>query len=114
MDTTSGINGLNTTHEEGYLCLHPGALPERETCYFTSNRDGSFDIYKAVGEPNRRIETSDSLQVTKMEVLSGSSDDKCPYIINNTMVFTSNRPGGKGGFDLYYTGLNKRGGNLSE
>jgi hypothetical protein len=173
MDATSGIKGLNTIHNEGYLCLHPGVLPDRETGYFNSDRGGSFDIYKVVGEVNRKIETSDSLQVSKMEVLSSAFDDKCPYIVSNIMVFTSNRdggyggydlwysvfeegtwsapvnfgpaintaydefrpiiiptwpelflndmlifssnrPGGKGGFDLYYTGLNKRGGNLGE
>ncbi len=103
MDTISGIAGLNTMHDEGYLCLHPGAQPDRETGYFTSNRGGSFDIYKVVGAANRKIETSDSLQVSKVEVLSSGSDDKCPYIINNTMVFTSNRDGGHGGYDLWYS-----------
>jgi hypothetical protein len=102
-DTTSSINGLNTTHEEGYLCLHTGVLPDRETGYFTSNRGGTFDIYRVVGEANRKIEISESLQVSKVEVLSSGSDDKCPYIINNTMVFTSNRNGGYGGYDLWYS-----------
>jgi len=26
---------------------------------------------------------------------------------NNFMLFSSNRPGGKGGFDLYYVGVKK-------
>jgi hypothetical protein len=26
---------------------------------------------------------------------------------NNLMIFSSNRPGGKGGFDLYYVGIPK-------
>jgi hypothetical protein len=103
MATTGGINELNTMYDEGYLCLHPAALPDRETGYFTSNRGGTFDIYRAVGEASRRIETSDSLQISKMEILSSNSDDKCPYIVNNTMVFTSNRDGGYGGYDLWYS-----------
>ena len=103
MATTGGINGLNTMHDEGYFCLHPGALPDREIGYFTSNRGGIFDIYRAVGEASRKIEASDSLQVSKVEVLSSSFDDKCPYIINNTMIFTSNRDGGFGGYDLWYS-----------
>lgn len=27
--------------------------------------------------------------------------------VNDLMIFSSNRPGGKGGFDLYYVGINK-------
>lgn len=109
------VSGLNTEFEEGYLCLHQETIPNREattnretptnpeTCYFSSDRDGTFDIYRATGEANRRIETSDTLQVTKVEILSGNADDKCPYIVNDMMVFTSNREGGYGGFDLWYS-----------
>ena len=35
--------------------------------------------------------------------LSSSSDDKCPFIFENKMVFASNRGGGFGGYDLYYS-----------
>ena len=30
---------------------------------------------------------------------------KCPYIFENILVFASTRPGGFGGFDLYYSML---------
>jgi len=129
----ASVSSLNTEFEEGYLCLHPeaptdkemqayqeatayqettanqeilikqAAAPNTETCYFTSNRDGTFDIFKATGEANRRIETSGVLQITKVDLLSSSADDKCPYIVNNMMVFTSDRAGGQGGFDLWYS-----------
>jgi hypothetical protein len=101
-----GISGLNTEYEEGYLCLHQDTLTNIETCYFTSDRTGNFDIYRATGEANKRIETSGSLQVTRVEMLSGVADDKCPYIVNDMMVFTSNRDGGYGGFDLWYAVFN--------
>ncbi len=29
------------------------------------------------------------------------------WFLNNLMIFSSNRPGGKGGFDLYYVGVPK-------
>lgn len=101
-----GINGLNTEYEEGYLCLHTDSLVNYETCYFTSNRDGNFDIFRATGEANIPIEISVTLTISKIEILSGVADDKCPYIINNMMVFTSNREGGQGGFDLWYSVYN--------
>lgn len=28
---------------------------------------------------------------------------------NNMMIFSSNRPGGKGGFDLYFVGIERKG-----
>ena len=38
-------------------------------------------------------------------VLSDSADDKCPFIFNDRLVFASNRKGGYGGYDLYYSQL---------
>jgi len=43
------------------------------------------------------------MPVQKDAVLSSESDDKCPFISNDMLVFTSNRTGGYGGFDLYYS-----------
>jgi len=37
--------------------------------------------------------------------LSGSSDDKCPFIYEDRMVFASDRDGGFGGYDLYIVTL---------
>jgi hypothetical protein len=42
-------------------------------------------------------------QILMDSSLSGSSNDKCPFIFENRMVFASDRAGGFGGFDLYYS-----------
>ncbi len=99
----AGLTGMNTLYDEGYLTIHQGETVNRETVYFTSDRDNTFDIYRAVSEENKLIDQSPGMTVNKVEQLSGSADDKCPYINGNMMVFTSDRDGGFGGFDLWYS-----------
>ncbi|TFG42234.1 MAG: hypothetical protein E4H43_03485 [Bacteroidia bacterium] len=97
------LTGINTGFNEGYLTIHYGETLGRESVYFTSDRDNSYDIYRAVSEENKLIDQSPGLTVNKVEQLSSSADDKCPYINGNMMVFTSDRDGGFGGFDLWYS-----------
>ena len=80
--------------------------------FFCSNRaDDSFDIYTIdILDPyNNLIEEllyANQVEIVKDNILSSEFDDKCPYIFDNTMVFTSNRPGGFGGYDLYFSTYN--------
>lgn len=97
------LTALNTGHDEGYLTIHPEGSSNRETIYFMSDRDGSFDIWSATGEEGKLINESSAVTVTRVPALSSSADDKCPYICGNMMVFTSDRDGGFGGFDLWYS-----------
>lgn len=69
----------------------------------TGKRDGSYDIYSAVSEEGKLISESTVVTVARSPVLSSSADDKCPYITGNVMVFASDREGGFGGFDLWYS-----------
>lgn len=100
------VSGLNTENDEGYLTIHNDESATRETVYFMSDRDGSFDIWRATGEENMLINESSSVTLSKVAQLSSSADDKCPYIVGNMMVFTSDRAGGFGGFDLWYSVFN--------
>lgn len=89
--------------------LYPTFNSDYSRIWFCSDReDGVYNIfYVDVEYSNGQIIgiLSDTLEreVEMDQVLSGEYDDKCPYIFGNTMVFTSNRPGGSGGFDLYYS-----------
>lgn len=88
--------------------LYPTFNSDKSKIYFCSNRDNQkFNIYYSnIINPENDVELilSDTSNhpISKETNISSSSDDKCPFIYDNTLIFTSNRPGGFGGFDLYY------------
>jgi hypothetical protein len=102
-DKPAPVALINTGNNEAYLTIHKGETQNRETVYFTSDRGDSFDIYRAVGDENMLIEQSEAIPVSRVDGLSSGADDKCPFIYGNVMVFTSDREGGYGGFDLWYS-----------
>jgi hypothetical protein len=97
------VKFLNSKFDDVY----PTFNKDFSEIYFSSNKESNFSIYKvSVGDSRNIIEilSQDSdLAVEKVSELSSNYDDKCPYIVGNYMVFTSNRPGGYGGYDLYYS-----------
>jgi hypothetical protein len=95
----------------GFDDLYPSFSSDFSKIYFCSDReDEVFNIFRVdVDYTDDEIigvlsDTEDHV-VEIDAVLSSEYDDKCPYIFENTLVFTSNRPGGFGGFDLYYSKL---------
>ncbi len=99
------ISFLNSSADDAY----PTFDKTYSSIYFTSNRGGSFDIYKATlpvitpSELHRQLPVLSNVPIEKVSDLSSTSDDKCPFILDNILIFTSNRPGGFGGYDLYYS-----------
>ncbi len=97
------VTALSTPADEGYLSIHDGEGSNQESVYFMSDRNGSYDIWRALCEKNMLIDQSSAVDAGIVERLSSNADDKCPFICGNIMVFTSDRNGGFGGFDLYYS-----------
>ena len=88
--------------------MYPTFNNDKSKIYFCSNRENNkFGFYYVNVNPNTDIELllsdNQTYEVFKDNTLSSISDDKCPYIYGNKMVFASNREGGFGGFDLYYS-----------
>ena len=101
---------LNTDYNDAYPCL----TDNKQDLYFTSDRDGDYDIFQVELGRQLPVEFADSTDRTirKVDILSSEYDDKCPYIRGDVLIFVSNRPGGKGGYDIYYS--KRLNGNWSE
>jgi hypothetical protein len=93
---------LNTGSDDAYISFDTN----QDSAYFSSNINGNFEIYFKTRPADTEISTwldgtySASL---KVDSLSSSSNDKCPFVYKKIMVFASDRPGGLGGYDLYYS-----------
>jgi hypothetical protein len=96
------VTVLNSQSDDAYYTLDA----DQDSVYFCSNRGGNFDIYVQ--------KRPDSLTMVNwlnhsyspsflVDSLNSSKEDKFPFIYENIMVFASDRDGGLGGFDLYYS-----------
>ena len=89
--------------------LYPTFNTDFSKIYFCSDREnGKFNIFQVdIDNSDKKLidKLSDTShhEVIKNNIISSNYDDKCSYIFDNMMVFVSNRPGGFGGFDLYYS-----------
>lgn len=95
---------LNSEFED----MYPTITTDKSKIYFCSNRNGTaFNFYSIHVDSETDLETllseDRTYEVELDNTLSSSSDDKCPLIFKDKMVFASNRAGGFGGFDLYYS-----------
>ncbi len=80
-----------------------------EKILFCSDREGTFDLF-SVNVPSdstiiNTLNTDSQFEVNKLEINS-EQDDKCPFVNGKLLVFASNRAGGFGGYDLYYSEYN--------
>jgi hypothetical protein len=98
------LSALNSTADD----MYPVIFEENERLYFCSNREAevfnifsmafSENILNPVEQPARQ-----TIAISRENTLSSGFNDKCPFIHDKVMVFTSDREGGFGGYDLYYS-----------
>lgn len=79
--------------------MHPFLTSDKSTLYFSSNRmggKGGFDIYSL-----NRVNGVWNRNPVKNECINTISDELSPTLNGFDLLFSSNRTGGLGGFDLY-------------
>lgn len=77
-----------------------------EKILFCSDREGTFDLF-SVNVPSdssliKTLKADSQFEVINLDINS-EQDDKCPFVNGKLLVFASNRTGGYGGYDLYYS-----------
>jgi len=99
------VEFLNSEFDDAY----PTFNSDNSEIYFTSNREGTYNILKVKTDNTKEIleilTDNSTAIIEKDTLLSSEFDDKCPFISHDLIVFTSNREGGFGGYDLYYSHL---------
>ena len=95
------LNKINTSYNEAY----PTFNRNMDEMYFCSDSSSNFDIYNVSMSSSlyNWLQTEELPILNSVDIINSPADDKCPYINGNIMVFTSDREGGYGGFDLYYS-----------
>ena len=86
-----------------------GSRNKAEKLILSSDQDGKFDIYEV--EIPDGIEIMDFLRNGELKSgnklsINSSENDQAPFVSKSRMVFASDRPGGFGGYDLYYSDFN--------
>lgn len=102
-----GPNNITVINSD-YDDLYPTINQDNTKLLFCSNRENDlFDIFSVDLNSETLLHeyfiSSNNVLVSKEAVLSSSSNDKCPSITGNLIVFASDRDGGYGGYDLYYS-----------
>lgn len=103
INAPESFESINSEYDDYYPCI----FNENKSLVFCSNREMEvFNIYETAfieNEINPNYHVATEHEIVKNTVLSSDKNDKCPFVVGNIMVFTSDREGGYGGFDLYFS-----------
>jgi hypothetical protein len=95
------LEKMNTDNNEADFIAYSNGI------VFTSNESGNYDIYKIEVDLTQTfkewIELDEDIVKKKFDILNSDFDDICPHVNGNYIIFASNREGGYGGYDLYYS-----------
>jgi hypothetical protein len=93
---------INSVGNDAYISFDAN----EDSVYFSSDRGGNYDIYlhkKTAGLMMDSWLNQNFAASTLVDSINSSADDRCPFVYKNMMVFASNRDGGIGKYDLYYS-----------
>jgi hypothetical protein len=95
------LEKMNTENNEAdFIAYSSGVI-------FTSNESGNYNIYKIDVDLTQTfkewIELDEDILKENFDILNSDFDDICPNVNGNYIIFASNREGGYGGYDLYYS-----------
>lgn len=101
---------LNSSGDEGYL----GYDAVSRHLYFHSNRSGAYRLYEVTlpsgTEPLAWLANPDgNITLREMSELAADGNDRTPFVKDGRMFFVSDRSGGYGGFDIYYSSWSSAG-----
>lgn len=103
INAPESFESINSAYDDLYPCIFNG----NKSLVFCSNREMNvFDIYETTfvgNEINPNFQVATEHEIVRNTILSSDKNDKCPFVVGNMMVFTSDREGGYGGFDLYFS-----------
>lgn len=99
------VQNLGMAVNSKYWDSQPSITSDGRTVYFASDRPaskGGTNIFYS--ERTREGWTN----AKELSSINSEEDDMTPYIAadNSTFTLSSNRPGGEGGFDIYFTKIN--------
>jgi hypothetical protein len=96
------IKVFNTPENDAYISFDIN----EDSAYFSSDRNGKYDIFLHEKPSGMALDVwlnQNFASSTPVDSINSDSIDICPYVNKNVMLFSSNRLGGIGGYDLYYS-----------